>query len=138
MINEQELKDRCTPEFIKFMVELAEGFRDNTTGNVVIIDSPFDSWIFFNNENNSKELQNPPKWFPLLIHRTAEGFNKANGETGQFGIYIDREKITFCDFKLNRNEEKEYKFKNYQPQSLTHAECAMLHCLLDIFEEVKQ
>lgn len=46
MINEQELKDRCTPEFIKFMVELAEGFRDNTTGNVVIIDSPFDSWIF--------------------------------------------------------------------------------------------
>ena len=57
MKTEQELKADCTPEIIKKMVELAEGF---------------DKWEL-------REIYDPEIWtksdllFPLLIHRAVEG-----------------------------------------------------------------
>lgn len=70
--------------------------------------------------------------FSALIHRTAEEWNKNHAELSQI-IHITnyRFNITFH----NRNEDSVYPYYNYQSQSLTAAECALLHCLLDIFEK---
>ena len=100
MITEQELKEQCTPEFIKWLENLAEGFFDRQRSGEVC-------------------------WFPLLVHRAVEGIKI---------IYSDSEKVWYN----NIYGMQCFRFKNYQPKSLTHAECAMLHCLLDRFEEVKK
>lgn len=118
MTTEQELKKRCTPNIIKRMVELAEEFRIQDEQRIIF--------------NNSFVTQNLieiiySKIFPLLIYRAVEGFNR--NSFPPIHIYQD------CCI-LENVIPKRYYFKNYQPQSLTQAECAMLHCLLDIFEEV--
>ena len=65
-------------------------------------------------------------YFPLLIRRAVEGWNK-NHHTDNKMIIIYSNCIT-CE------KSKCLKFEDYQPQSLTQAECAMLHCMLDIFK----
>ena len=119
MTTEQELKDQCTPEIIKRMVELAEGFfyKEKEVPEA-------DDCIWFGEEECPIDLLfTEPLIFSTLIHRAVEGWN--NDETVLPVIEIYPYKVYN---KIN------YKFSNYQPQSLTPAECACLHCLLDIFE----
>ena len=70
--------------------------------------------------------------FPLLIHRAVEGWNKNN--KGNPYIEIDDSSIWVCSYN-NNFKEFGFSFHEYQPRSLTQAECAMLDCLLDIFKE---
>ena len=64
-------------------------------------------------------------YFPLLIRRAVEGWNK---------LYPDNRQIILYSNCLTQKDSVLIKFDKYQPQSLTQAECAMLHCMLDIFK----
>ena len=113
MIAEQELKDRCTPEFIKWVCEHAEGFEFIQCEN-----------NYFSISVNKQEYGNiitDEILFPFLIHRAIEWIKI---------IYSDSEKVWYN----NIYGMQCFRFKNYQPKSLTHAECAMLHCLIDVFK----
>ena len=128
MTTEQELKDKCAPEFIKWMCELAEGFDYE---ECMYMSPPFKM----------------DASFPLAIHRAVEGWNKnQNKNCGNYFININCENV-FTEsgrdvYSLSGVEEtlyqpiKDYAYLDYQPQSLTHAECACLDCLIDILEEV--
>ena len=116
MITEQELKGRCTPEFIKWMCEMAEGFEWKQ------LDRTYFQTYF--NGNQIMGLHYFSNYFPLLIHRAVEGWN--NNESTPFIIEVFSHMV--------RYNEKLFRVKNYQPKSLTHAECAMLDCLLDVFK----
>jgi hypothetical protein len=120
---EQELKDQCTPEFIKWMCELAEGFeyKEETEHDV-------DYFIF----KQKKYFTSVPELFPLLIHRAVEGWNKIT--RNKYIIITDT--FLYTTSNLHQGDER-YNYNNYQPQSLTQCECAMLHCLLDIFKRIK-
>ncbi len=131
MTIEQELKDRCTPEFIKWMCEYAEGFE-------VFYDEETDGFVDpFDNEYYIEDGLNKIESFPLLIHRAVEGWNKRDRE-GYYTIDTVSDSILIMKNKYPMPEPKNYRMKNYQPQNLTPAECACLHCLLDIFEEVEK
>lgn len=109
MITEQELKEQCTLDIIKRMVELAEGFEYQG-----------DDEIFYNSLRVDRNIL----LFPLLIHRAVEGMKI---------IYSDPEKLWYN----NTYGMQCFRFKNYQPESLTHAECAILDCLIDILKDEK-
>ena len=117
MIKEQELKNKCTPEFTKWMCEYAEGFGYI---DYVLSQSSDLEQVRFNNII-----------FPLLIHRAVEG---CNNFIDDFLIYIK----CSCVDRYKNSEYVIYCFENYQSQTLTQAECAMLHCLLDIFKEQEE
>jgi len=119
MTTEQELKDQCTPDIIKRMVELAEGFE----------------YKFFEDFKNRHEWSDiiDKVIFPLLIHRACEGWNKKNAH-GDNVIIISDDFITY----YGNEQGGIYDFKNYQSESLTLCECAILDCLLDIFREERR
>lgn len=113
MTTEKELKDRLTPDIIEKMVELAEGFENKNT-----------FWFY--------DLLLKSDSFPLLIHRAVEGWNKLNDKH----ILIYHHVLILATMK--RGTIKELFFKNYQPENLTQAECAMLDCLIDILKLQKE
>lgn len=115
MITEQKLKEQCTPEFTKWMCEHAEGFGYI---DYVLSQSSDLEQVRFNNII-----------FPLLIHRAVEGWNKLKGKILLLSSQI-------C--KIKDNEIKYYEMDDYQPENLTQAECACLHCLLDKFSEQEE
>lgn len=119
MITEHELKEQCTPEFIKWMCELAEGFEFIDGRNEYNFNGYNTYWDNFESSD-----------FILLIHRAVEGWNKY--KKGEDCIVIsDDNLILWC---ADLDDCKIYDFKEYQPQTLTQAECAELHCLIDVFE----
>lgn len=132
MKTEQELKDKCTPEFIKWMCEYAEGFefiKDSSwAGGYYITTKETDYYQWSYNSLESDDIV-----FPLLIHRAVEGWNKTN----DLKIRIFDEEI-HTKKRLDHFAIGFYQFKNYQPQSLTQAECTMLHCLLDVFKKQEE
>jgi hypothetical protein len=110
MITEQQLKADCTPEIIKKMVELADmGKYYEAFGEDIIYGLTCHGFIF-----------------PLLIHRAVEGWNKIDNQS--FYIYMGYRYIS----KNYPEYDIRYAFKNYQPQFLTHCECACLHCLIEV------
>jgi len=103
MKTEAEVKSRITPEIIKEMCELAEGFNtyvDEYTQKIIDYDI----------------------LFSLLIHRACSSLR----------IVIDYEEKRIYSYEL----AKEFEFKNYQKESLTQLECALLDCLVDVLEDV--
>ena len=128
MKTEQQLKDQCTPEFIKWMCELAEGFEIKKYED-------YNSLEFgtISVELSAEELFMTQTILPLLIHRAVEGLNKLWRSSS---LYKKLETALYCVKFIGLGRETvEYKFDDYKLQSLTQAECAMLHCLLDIFKE---
>lgn len=118
MITEQQLKDKCIPDAIKFMVELAEGFEWKISDEIEI---HFDGdWY------TDEDIISNPMLFSILIRRAVDGWNEKNRN----GISTHYDCILY-----NSETPKLYKFKNYKKESLTLVECACLHCLLDISEE---
>ena len=116
MITEHELKDKCTPDIIKRMVELAEGFEYQG-----------DNEIFYNSLRVDRNIF----LFPLLIHRAVEGWNMTNDIHSKIDIGYNG---VFVCFDID-DIQKDYLIENYQPESLTQSECAILHCLLDVFKQ---
>ena len=133
MIIEQELKDRCTPEFIKRMVELA-GF---------IIKFETDEIVAFTSKNLEHKwyIIDHPLAFSTLIHRAVEGWNKSQKLHREIVIY--KNKVCEEDYKLETHNgyEDYYKytymnnyFKNYQPCHITACEMAIWDCLLEVLK----
>ena len=126
MTTHQQLQDRTTPEFIKWCCEYAEGFKTNDINEIV-----YRSMFSIEFENANKFV-----FFPLLLHRAVEGWNKKRNPL----IIITSESINLWGYDTNNSFEssiKLYDFKDYQPSSLTPCEMAIWDCLLDVFEEVK-
>jgi len=122
MITEQSLKQRCTPEIIKRMVELAEGFEIENG----------DLKLYGSRVCAEDLIMSTMSAFPLIIHRAVEGWNKLNNKSGHCFISINDSSVGLLTGLCDVLES--YEFKNYQPTTTTHAECACLHCLIDIFE----
>lgn len=122
-ITESKLKADCTPEIIKRMVELAEGFKVDTDGTF------YNGTIFPNGMEIKFDIQNDELLFPLLIHRAVEGFNK----DGVLTIYTD-----YCSAMIYGRTALSYRsrflFNDYHPESLTPCECACLHCLIEVLK----
>lgn len=123
MITEQELKNKCTPKFIKWMCEFAEGFSNyeyNHSLNRAIFDSIYYDVLDI-------------RIFPLLIYRAVEGWNKKSIRQ-HIDIFIE---IGIVSLKITSHENKDrfLYYLDYQPENLTQSECAELDCLLDIFKE---
>jgi hypothetical protein len=121
MIPESKLKSDCTPEIIKKMVELAEGFEyyENEEGDKYYSHKKSE-WIpilVFN-----------PVVFPLLIHRAVGGWNLFNENIREW-IEVDKQQVSLFMHGVYR-----YEFKKYAPHVLTSAECAMLHCLIEVLK----
>jgi len=118
MITQQQLTEKCTPEIIKKMCELAEGFCYSRDG-----------WFY--NGNNGFTIYNNIG-FPLLIHRAVEGFNKKDVE---YQIRVDGDEVYIPTWELGESSCKYFKkATDYQPTTLTHVECAILDCLIDILK----
>ena len=129
MKTEQQLKANCTPELIKKMVELAEGFE-------CAMEDPNYLAIYF---KGKEVIIDSPLVFSTLIHRAVEGWNiiisnspYCNAIDINCEAVIYRTKNNLHD--MMGAEEKEYLFKDYSPSSLTHAESAMLHCLIEVLK----
>ena len=118
MIAESKLKADCTPEIIKKMVELAEGFK-----YPILIPDENDTW--------ERQINLIFNWarFPLLIHRAVEGWNKIT--RNKYIIITDT--FLYTTSNLHQGDER-YNYNNYQTQSLTHCECACLHCLIEVLK----
>jgi len=135
MKTEQQLKDRCTPDIIKHMVELAEGFEYS----IISFEDRFNTHtvkmgiVITCEYLEYKNIFIPMHTFPLLIHRAVEGWNKKNAH-GDNVIIISDDFITY----YGNEQGGIYDFKNYQSESLTLCECAILDCLLDIFKEERK
>ena len=128
MITEKELKDRCTPEFIKLICELAEGFEYND--KKIEIETPTKNHSSTSLKTLCDQFILHLSDFPLLIHRAVEGWNKKQNDRKLY-IEINNNAV----WKMYNYEFiKCYMIINYQSENLTQCECALLHCLLDIFE----
>jgi hypothetical protein len=109
MITEKELKDQCTHEFYNFIYKLCGK----------------DYLPLYSSELNFEIIH-----FPLLIHRAFEGFKNKNLSCENNIIICNR----FITYFIN-DQGGIYDFRNYQPENLTQFECAILHCLIDVFGE---
>ena len=131
MTTEKELKQRCTPEIIKRMVELAEGFEfiQDSKGDINLchIKAPDGFKTYFGSIKDKEYTLN----FSTLIHRAVEGWNKKDIE---YQIRIDGDEVYIPMWEQGESSCKFFKkSSDYQKESLTQLECAMLDCLLDIF-----
>jgi len=122
MITEQELKAMCTPDIIKKMVELAEGFE--------IIFESIDGIVAFRLVDSSRWYSKESTiGFSTLIHRAVEEWNFTYNK---IAFYPDQLVRNWNDGMMNRCN---YPYSEYQPETLTKLECALLHCLIEILKE---
>ncbi len=113
MITFEELKERTTPDIIKKMVELAEGFGYM---DYVLSQSSDLEQMRFNNII-----------FPLLLHRAVEGWNKINP---QHTILVYSNGLE-C-WSDSDEPPMSLNFKDYELCHLTQCEMAIWDCLLNI------
>ena len=122
MKTEQELKNRATPDIIKKMVELAEGFEFVDCENG-----------YFSIAINGQEYGNiitDEILFPLLLHRAVEGWNK--DKKGEDCIVISDDNLVL--WRADLDDCKVYDFKDYQPCHLTACEMAIMDCLIEVLK----
>jgi hypothetical protein len=128
MITEAELKQECTPDVIKKVCELAEGFE---WIEKEVLES--DDCIWFGEEECPLDLLFvDPLMFSTLIRRAIEGWNKKF--IGSC-IHINITHRRIESYITDSDNSSFYEIYDYQSENLTHAECAMLHCLIEILKE---
>jgi len=141
MIPEKEVKAKVTPEIIKKMCELADGFKHEEHWSI-----PSRLQYKVSYGCNMYEQFKPISsdlliWslFPLLIHRAVGGWNSNQKPFLEIVIYKD--KVCLEDYKIETYKDIEYynkytyqdkRFEKYQPDSLTSLECACLDCLVEV------
>lgn len=125
-----QLRDRTTPEIIKKMCELAEGFEWISSSMLK------DFALKFNNINYyAEEYDFEYEIFPLLLHRCVEGWNKSKhtvDRTTEQVIVIQHGYL----FRFLSEHGKPYDFDNYLPCHLTACEMAIWDCLIDVLSKV--
>ena len=130
MKTEQQIKSRLTPDIIKRMCELAEGF------NIYIVLNRIDfKGVSFPLFDESSDLYFYNTYlFPLLVHRAVEGWNdKSKGYIRICYTCIEYQKDSY---PIEQDHvEKDYEFGDYPRENLTACECALLDCIIDVIEE---
>ena len=122
MITFEELKERTTPEIMKKMCELAEGFE--------FMFATIDGIVAFGIVNKNKWYSVDNKMFGFLLHRAVEGWNKINPCKP---IQILCNCISFItDEDEPASIEWGYDNEQYQSCHLTQCEMAIWDCLLNI------
>ena len=125
-MTEQELKQRITPDMIRWMCELAEGFEYREHGGLT-----FNSLSVY--EYGIDTL------LPLLLHRAAEGLNKRNEPSNYQVITYTADSVLLTllsdDFEYDGSDE--FFSKDYTPSTLTPGECALLDCMIHVYEEAR-
>ena len=134
MASEQELKNKCTLEFIKWCCEYAEGFsakykfvrtlKSNFQEQETVLKIET-KWDIYDGEVFAQS-----RFFPILIQRAIDGWNRKHEDKAIRGLRGEIQRTH------NWQGGKLYKFDNYQKDILTQEECAKLDCLLDIYTEV--
>lgn len=120
----EQLKEQTTPEIIKKMCKLAEGFSINReTQNVEY--RGISSYEYFHGTHIS--IVTSWELFPLLLYRAVEEWNNRTG-VGQSGCIFIQDDCVF----INSEEPKTYLFNNYQPSHLTPCEMAIWDCLIEV------
>jgi hypothetical protein len=127
MKTQKEIEEKLTPEIIKKMCELAEGyeFERDEDGYHGIINVSDDFYLLENIIRDMADL-------PLLIHRAVEGWNNKFANN-KLMIHMTYNMIHF--FSMTKPKHvTEFMFKNYQPSTLTACECALLDCLIEVLK----
>ena len=124
----EQLREQTTPDIIKKMAELAEGFELDTDGDNIGIKDPFDNFYYFEDD-----IPKNMETFPLLLHRAVEGWNKINPCKP---IQILCNCISFItDEDDPASVEWGYDNEQYEPCHLTQCEMAIWDCLLNILKQ---
>ena len=121
MITFDELREQTTPDIIKKMVELAEGFEFVDCENG-----------YFSIAINGQEYGNiitDEILFPLLLHRAVEGWNKEY--FGQKFIGISYDEIFLQEYKSGFII-KNWIIEDYLPCHLTACEMVIMDCLSEV------
>ena len=122
MKTEAKIKSQVTPEVIKKMVELAEGFEYGLFDNISLNKFHVHSEFLFSVENII--------FLSTLIHRAVEGWNESKGSM----ISIRKDAIEFFPEEKDGFKHKDYVYEKYKPETLTACECAMLDCLMEVLK----
>jgi len=118
MKTEQQIKSQVTPDIIKKMCELAEGFEIKNC-HVCL-----DLWYI-----HIDNIKDDFLIFPLLIYRAVEGINKLKRDYINCAIILYSEELLLARDIIT---DKCYEFKDYQPSTLTACELACLDCLCEV------
>lgn len=121
----KELSEKTTPDIIKRMCELAEGFE---------ILNFIDSRLTIKFDELFIEIADicfHSFLFPLLLHRAVEGWNKSNTCMTNITTYGSR--IEYGAF----DEKNIYFFEDYEASLLTQEEMALWDCLINVLGKRK-
>ena len=118
MYTQQNLREKCTEEFIRWCCTYVQDYSIES-----FLDYYGNDWLY--------QFINEWEKFPLFLYRTVEGFNKQSNGYLNF-IKID---INYISYWATPNKHHLYLYNEYSPEDLTQHECALFHCLLDIYEK---
>lgn len=120
MTTEPDLKSRITPDMIRWLCKLAEGFEYREHGGLT-----FNSLSVY--EYGIDTL------LPLLLHRAAEGWDKEGLENS--GRLISNLGEGYISLLRYNDDTLFFHYEKYTPSTLTAGECALLDCMLRIYTE---
>ena len=125
MITFKELKEKTTPEIIRKMCELAEGFEYIKHHPIWKMEDE----IYFPLSKNNIEVSLIINYleFLLLLHRAVEGWNNTRGSM----ISIHKDAVVFFTDNCEGYND-DFNFEKYEPCHLTQCEMAIWDCLLNI------
>ena len=129
----EQLKEQVTPEIIKKMCELAEGFSINReTQNVEY--RGISSYEYFHGTHRS--IVTSWELFPLLLHRAVEGWNNDRIKNcGNSFVHITSDSVSFTGvIETHYSPVEVWDFSDYQPSRLTPCEMAIWDCLLEVLK----
>jgi hypothetical protein len=126
-MTERELMEKVTPGFVRWLMRYAPGFsliEDADRVGFMLIEC-FGAPLF--------DLLNSPL-FPLLLCRAAVGWNTSPDNR----IYhIERGDLYVGVCTADSDDPyARYMCYDYRADTLTEKECALLHCLMDVYSEV--
>jgi hypothetical protein len=126
-MTERELMEKVTPGFVRWLLHYAPGFElteDADRVGFMLIECE-GSPVF--------DLLNTPL-FPLLLHRTATGWNTSPENR----VYLIKKGDRAVGVYTADSESPyaRYMCYDYRADALTDKECALLHCLIEVYSEV--
>lgn len=126
-MTERELMEKVTLGFIRWLIRFAPGFE-------LIEDADRVGFMLIECEGSPVfDLLNTPL-FPLLLHRAATGWNLSPSNRvfhiekwdRYIGVYTPEGVEPYA----------RYMCCDYRTDALTDKECALLHCMIEVYSEV--
>ena len=126
-MTERELMEKVSPGFVRWLMRYAPGFsliEDADRVGFMLIE--YNGSPVFGLLNHMA--------FPLLLYRVMDYWNLSP----QNRIYHIENGATYIGVFTPEAEEPYARYIgwDYKPDTLTSKECALLHCLMDVYSEV--